>query len=268
TTYVPVALGPRTETVELTVTRQPACSSIYPPLTELIERIPALVVIEPESTMSIDLEPLDDWCAANDVGHVDVLKVDTQGSELGVFEGATKALSTCVLVESEVEFNPIYSGQPLFADVDAFLRSQGFVLWRLDNFAHYTDSDVIPRLDGALTIFTDATPREVRIGGGQLYWADAFYVRADLCGPADALDPAYARRAARIARAAGFPDLAARILPSTGDELVAEADEARLERERQRRRERRAARAARAAAAPAPPRRSFARRVVGRLLRR
>eukprot|EP00660_Eupelagonema_oceanica_P019425 gene19425-biopygen2154 len=48
------------------------------------------------------------------------------GAELAVLRGAVVALAECVVVEVEVEFAQLYVGQPLFADVDAFLRSQGF----------------------------------------------------------------------------------------------------------------------------------------------
>ena len=251
TTYVPVALGPRRETVDLYVTRHPACTSIYRPLVELIETIPVLADIELDKTVPVDLEPLDSWCEANGVGHVDVLKSDTQGADLGVLQGAVRALSTCVLVECEVEFNPLYEGQPLFSHVDEFLRSQGFVLWRLDNLTHYTDGEVHPRLDVGVTVMNEYRSSLGRFGGGQLYWADGYWVRAELCGPVAQRDPMLAQRAARIARAAGLPDLAARILPECGPELVTEAQDAR----RARRRARRAAkRAARKAALPAPAR--------------
>ena len=252
TTYVPVALGPRRETVDLYVTRQPACSSIYPPMVELIELMPVLAEIEVDTTIAVDLEPLDGWCQANGVGHVDVLKVDTQGSDLGVLQGAVRALSTCVLVECEVEFNPIYAGQPLFSQVDEFLRAQGFVLWRLDNLTHYTDGDVHSRLDAGVTVRNEHRSVLARIGGGQLYWADGYWVRAEFCGPAAGLDPVLARRAARVARAAGLPDLAARILPDSAPELVAEAQEARRTRHIARKARKQAARKA-AGRAPMRP---------------
>lgn len=58
---------------------------------------------------------------------VDAIKLDTQGSELDILRGASRALSSCTLIEIEVEFNPIYEGQNLFCDVDRFLRDRGFV---------------------------------------------------------------------------------------------------------------------------------------------
>ena len=245
TTYVPVALGPEDKTVGLYVTRQPACSSIYAPRQRLIADIPVLADIEVERQVDVRLRRLDEWCRTEGVEAIDVLKVDTQGSELGVLQGTGDLLGSCSLVECEVEFNPIYEGQPLFADVDAYLRSRGFVLWRLDNLMHYTDGAVLPRLDVALNINADARRVRARIGGGQLFWADGFWVRAGLL---EGEDTHSAERAARLARAAGLPDLAARLWPPITDELIVEA-----RRARRRRRERKAQRAARARAGEAAP---------------
>jgi protein O-GlcNAc transferase len=58
-------------------------------------------------------------------GSIDMLKIDVQGAECMVFEGAAKRLTECLLVWTEVEFVPLYKNQPLFADVDARLRQSG-----------------------------------------------------------------------------------------------------------------------------------------------
>jgi FkbM family methyltransferase len=61
----------------------------------------------------------------------DYLKIDVQGAELAVLRGGAEVLKHAVVVEAEAEFVPLYKGQPLFGDVDAFLRSQGFLLHSL-----------------------------------------------------------------------------------------------------------------------------------------
>ena len=45
-------------------------------------------------------------------------------SALQVLRGATNLLNRICVVESEVEFVPLYVNQPLFADVDAELRAR------------------------------------------------------------------------------------------------------------------------------------------------
>lgn len=58
----------------------------------------------------------------------DVIKIDTQGTELDILRGSGRLLDNTLAVELEVEFVPQYIDQPLFSDVDAFMRQQGFTL--------------------------------------------------------------------------------------------------------------------------------------------
>jgi hypothetical protein len=58
----------------------------------------------------------------------EALKLDVQGLELAVLRGAGAALDRVLLVESEVEFNLLYERQPLFGEIDEFLRQRGFFL--------------------------------------------------------------------------------------------------------------------------------------------
>jgi FkbM family methyltransferase len=63
---------------------------------------------------TISLSTLDEWALANDIRQIDFLKLDTQGAELDVLRGGEQSLSPVRALEIEVEFNPIYIGQPLF----------------------------------------------------------------------------------------------------------------------------------------------------------
>jgi FkbM family methyltransferase len=207
-TYVPVALGPRRSTATLHTTRDPACSSLYPPIGALIDAIPVLDVARPVGAVDIELVTLDEWCAENEVRTVDVLKLDTQGSELGVLEGAERTLASVQVLEVEVELNPIYEGQPLLGDVDRFLRDRGFRLWRLDNLVHYT-ADEASSVEMATTAYFDSVPYESAGRGGQLFWAHAYFARAELCpGVTERPSHGQADRAGRVAQVMGLPDLA------------------------------------------------------------
>lgn len=60
----------------------------------------------------------------------DMLKIDIQGFELEVFKHAPRVLESLLLIQTEVEFLPLYLNQPLFSEVELFLRSRGFMLHR------------------------------------------------------------------------------------------------------------------------------------------
>jgi Methyltransferase FkbM domain len=76
------------------------------------------------SSQEIDTRRLDD---IGEITGADYLKVDVQGAELDVLKGATQTLQDVLLVQTEIEFVPIYRNQPLFAEVDQSLRSHGFM---------------------------------------------------------------------------------------------------------------------------------------------
>lgn len=62
---------------------------------------------------------------------IDILKLDLQGYELEALKGAERSLPSTKLVLIEVEFVPLYENQPLFGDLDVFLRERGFFLLNL-----------------------------------------------------------------------------------------------------------------------------------------
>ena len=63
----------------------------------------------------------------------DFLKVDTEGTELEILQGAAGQLSSSVLgVRTSAYFQACYKGQPLFAEMHAYLSEKGFFLLNLD----------------------------------------------------------------------------------------------------------------------------------------
>lgn len=89
-------------------------------------------VIPVDDTLVLDTVTLDGFLAEHPDLRPDMLKMDTQGSELGILEGAKESLDTIGLVEVEVEFLPIYQDQPLAADVMRFMAERGFELLYLN----------------------------------------------------------------------------------------------------------------------------------------
>ncbi len=206
--YVPLALGRERTRAPFYETHRAYCSSNLRPMQEMWERFPSLAAMALESVSEIELVPLDEWCRDRGVNHIDFIKLDTQGSELDILHGARQILNSTLIVEIEVEFNPLYENQPLFGDVDAHLRSRGFELWTLDsvNFCELAGSEgrSTPLVtEGAGHALSRLRP------AGQLMWAQAFYVRGDLLRLDDGTALATKRtRAFALAQTRGLSDLA------------------------------------------------------------
>jgi len=173
--YVPVALGRATGEGVLHVTEDPACSSLHPPDEALPARYPDLAAMRTVRTARVPLVSIDAWADADGVRDVAFVKLDTQGSELDILRGAARVLDGCVALEVEVEFSPLYRGVPVFADVDTFMRQNGFALWRLESLCHYAEAPT--RADRTDRVHFGGVDAEHPIGSGRLYWGNALYFR-------------------------------------------------------------------------------------------
>lgn len=86
-----------------------------------------------EKSIKVRTTKLDSFFASHpDLARPDMLKLDTQGTELEILRGGVKILETCCMVETEAEFISMYEGQPLFHDVMGFMLEQGFELFYLN----------------------------------------------------------------------------------------------------------------------------------------
>jgi FkbM family methyltransferase len=175
--YIPLSLSNHARGITLTITSNRGCSSVYPPIKNLYERYPGCAIMRPLRSMVCSSTTLDNFIRARGIDTIDAIKLDTQGSELDILKGAERALQHCKLIVIEVEFNALYEGQPLFCDVDRFLRDRGFVLWRFHNLAHYS-TGILPGEPHSMLVGTDPGGHQyVAFANGQLFWADAFYVK-------------------------------------------------------------------------------------------
>jgi len=113
------------------------------------------------SETDLDTVRLDDM---PETAGVDLLKMDIQGAELMVLQNAEERLKTTLVIQSEVEFLQMYEGQPLFSEMEIFLRERGFVFHRF----FPTVSRVIQPM---------MVDNNIYAGLSQLLWADAIFVR-------------------------------------------------------------------------------------------
>jgi FkbM family methyltransferase len=58
-----------------------------------------------------------------------LIKIDTQGYEIPILNGATKVMNRIEGILLELSISPLYIEQPLFESVVNFLKDKGFVLW-------------------------------------------------------------------------------------------------------------------------------------------
>lgn len=74
---------------------------------------------------------------------IDLLKIDTQGTERQVLEGARRLLPRVRMIWTEVSFRAIYEGSALFADVHSLLTQHGFRLYAIHDGFRGTDGELL-----------------------------------------------------------------------------------------------------------------------------
>jgi FkbM family methyltransferase len=126
--YLPYALGSADGAKAiLRITDSPGSSSLLQPNSEVLDHFIYGSKIAVRSTVPVTLTTLDTACERHDI-QPDVIKMDIQGAELDVLKGSTRAMENALLIESEVEFQRLYVGQPLFRDIDAFMADKGWMI--------------------------------------------------------------------------------------------------------------------------------------------
>ena len=74
----------------------------------------------------VEATTLKTFLVQNGIGAVDLLWMDIQGAELLAFRGMQERMADLKLIHVEVEFFKIYQGQPLFPEILAYMRKNGF----------------------------------------------------------------------------------------------------------------------------------------------
>ena len=166
--HYPVALHRDKGTRPFYVTKHTAASSFFKPYSRFLDRLPESVNRTIKEERMLETLDLDSFLGEEDVGAVDFIKLDTEGAEYDILLGAKNTLSKSVFgISLEMLFNRQRIGEPLFSEIDLFLREQGFVIYDLPVF-RCARTVLSPHM------FSDnAGPTDK----GQVAWTQAIYFR-------------------------------------------------------------------------------------------
>lgn len=152
--YDRVAVGAHAGTVELNIAGNSVSSSLLPMGPIHAEAAPESRYVQKEM---VRCAPLDDLVTARLVNDEKIyLKIDTQGYELRVLEGASRTLDHVVAIQTEVSFVELYKGQPLAQDVIRFLEAMNFSVFAFSNGLRHPISKKLLQAD---IYFIKVSPR-------------------------------------------------------------------------------------------------------------
>ncbi len=196
------ALGARAEDVDFHILARANNSSVYPVRAAVAERY-AIQGFDHVRTERVPVRSLDSVIAEmGEAGQAvgEIIKLDIQGGEYDVLEGARDTLGARVggLI-CEVQFMPCYEGIRQFAEIDLLLRDLGLVLYGLLD----TQERATKQLDKRQTL-----------GRERLIQADAVYLYdpLDLPLPAERIDIRRCRVSVVFAMLLGYFDFALELL--------------------------------------------------------
>jgi FkbM family methyltransferase len=126
----------------LNIAAAAGCSSLRTPNHGLLDRYSIGHIFAVTRTQEVECTRYDELFHRQLVPAPDAIKVDVQGFEYEVLLGFGQLLGTCLGIELECHFYPVYRGQKLIGEIASFLDDFGFVLRDLRNVPNF-DGDAI-----------------------------------------------------------------------------------------------------------------------------
>jgi len=83
-----------------------------------------------------------------------MLKIDTQGFEKNVIDGALQSLKQIKVIQLEMSIVPLYKNEMLFKEMITYIENQGFQLYSLENGHYNRKTGQLLQVDG---IFVNST---------------------------------------------------------------------------------------------------------------
>ena len=109
--------------LKINISNSPGSSSVYKQNLKYLKRFPDYKRFETKKTTEIKVDKLDD-VAINEKLNADFIKIDIEGAELDAFKGGLNFIKENIIgIESEVSFVEKNIDQPLFAEVDMYIRN-------------------------------------------------------------------------------------------------------------------------------------------------
>lgn len=140
------ALGSEPATSEIHISKATDSSSLLDMLPRHVEACPDTEYVDTE-TIQVDTlsRVFDDYVRP---GETPFLKLDVQGFEMPVLEGAADVLDRLAGLQIELSLVPLYSGETLLPDVVRYLGERGFTLTEIEPGLRDPGSHQLLQVDG------------------------------------------------------------------------------------------------------------------------
>jgi FkbM family methyltransferase len=145
---------------------------------------------------------LADWAKDANVNAIDFIKLNVQGGELQILQGARHLLDRVLGLLVEVSFVESYKNRPMFADVNRYLEDQGFAFF--DLLAHHYVGRSTAPIAARHLVVSESKLGQLVSSWGQLIEGHALFFRDPIAKQAgEQFDPFRLVKLAALAEAFG-----------------------------------------------------------------
>jgi len=147
-----VALGDQNGFLDFHRNKESMTNSLLAAAPE-VQRMAFAELMTLRETVSVPVETLDSFCEKSGIPKIDFLKIDCQGYDLRVLQGAGRMLSNkCIsVIQCEAIFDPEYVNQGWFYEILGYLTGQGYALCAIHHPAR-TEHHEITFADAIFTL--------------------------------------------------------------------------------------------------------------------
>jgi FkbM family methyltransferase len=131
-------IGKKNSFLMINVMSETTCSSFLKPSKKLFSIDPSAKIVKKENIKILSLNYL--FSTQYKLKKNTFLKIDTQGYDKFVLEGASSILKKILFVQLEVSIDPLYVNETNYEDMIKYMKKKGFMIWKL--------GDVIENLKG------------------------------------------------------------------------------------------------------------------------
>ena len=139
-------LGDKCETSEINISENTFSSSILEIMPNHVKSAPESKMIHKEEILIKKIDAI--FNEVVEEGDIVLLKVDVQGFEKKVLEGAMDSLKRIKGIQIEMSIEELYRDEMLYIDMINFLNSLGFNLYSLENGFYNEETGKLLQVDG------------------------------------------------------------------------------------------------------------------------
>ena len=140
-----LAVGDGNYNSEINISNNSVSSSLSQILPDHIEAESSSKTIGQQSIEIVSLDEYEhSWVKSSDSIFI---KIDVQGFEKKVLDGALNLLGKTALIQLELSFNPLYSDDVCFNEMKLFLKEKGFLPYHIQNGFRHSQTGELLQID-------------------------------------------------------------------------------------------------------------------------